>query len=97
MAKFCGVPRRRTLAGSGQPPRVNLPGFRGNVADDFREPQQAGAEAQPGSIGRIQVDSEAHPSAFDVKLDDARRLREVLAVASCSIRPTWNIAALKVA
>ncbi len=43
------------------------------VPDDFGEPEQPGAEAQPRAVGRIQVDREAHPSAFDVELDDAAR------------------------
>ena len=48
---------------------------------DFGEPEQPRAEVQPRALGRIHVDREAHPSGFDVELDDAARLREALAVA----------------
>ena len=51
------------------------------VPYDLGEPEQSRAEAQPRALGRIHVDREAHPSAFDVELDDAARLREALAVA----------------
>ena len=44
------------------------------VPYDLGEPEQSGAEAQPRALGRIHVDREAHPSAFDVELDDAARL-----------------------
>src|ERR1700686_5410511 len=52
-----------------------------NVPYDFGEPEQSRADVQPRPLGHIHIDREAHPSAFDVQLDNAARLREALAVA----------------
>ena len=62
------------------------------VPYDFGEPEQPGAEAQPRALGRIHVDREAHPSAFEVELDDAARLREALAVADRQNRQRPDLA-----
>lgn len=49
------------------------------IVDDFGQREQFGTDTQASSLNRIHVDGEAHPVIFQIELDFATALREILA------------------
>ena len=65
------------------------------IVDDFGQREQFGTDAQASSLNRVHVDGEAHPVIFQIELDFAAALREILAFPdhkrACALQIIQNI------
>ncbi len=71
----------------GQSPNAILPA---RSRDDLCRPKQLGAEGQPRSLGRLEVDAQADFALVEDEADDAAGPLEVIAVADGENGPAFE-------